>query len=83
MTNKKETNMEALTVEALHDLCIEQILKGNKDKKIIISADDEGNDYHELFHSFSEPEKIFGRRFSPCLPHGVKEKDLENYVVLG
>ena len=79
----KQKHMEAITIETLYHLCVEQMINGNKDKKILISADDEGNDYHQLFHSFSDPQKIFGGKYSPCLPYGVKKTELEDYIVLG
>lgn len=43
-----------LTVKELAALCMEQIKKGNGDKHIIISDDDEGNGYHTLFYSFTD-----------------------------
>lgn len=41
-----------LTVNELSLACQDQIRKGNGDKHIIISDDDEGNGYHTLFYSF-------------------------------
>lgn len=43
-----------LTVSRLLELCKEQVDKGNGDKHIIISDDDEGNGYHTLFYSFTD-----------------------------
>ncbi len=49
--------MEVITVRKLKDLCNEQIRKGNGDKKILISDDDEGNGYHSLFFPFTDKPK--------------------------
>lgn len=46
-----------ITVNQLLDLCKEQVKKGNGDKHIIISNDNEGNGYHTLFYAFSDDAK--------------------------
>lgn len=43
-----------LTVNQLYEACKAQIAKGNGDKHIIISDDDEGNGYHTLFYLFTD-----------------------------
>jgi hypothetical protein len=49
----------------------------------MISRDDEGNGYHELFFGISDPTKIFGGKYPPELPYGVNSTNLKEYVVLG
>ena len=39
---------KGLTVKDLYNECLRQIKKGNGDKYILISDDDEGNGYHTL-----------------------------------
>ena len=46
--------MEPMTVKRLKKLCEEQIAKGNGDKIVILSNDDEGNGYHDCFYEFTE-----------------------------
>ena len=46
--------MNIITVKQLKDLCDQQIAKGNGDKEILISQDDEGNSYHSLFYGFMD-----------------------------
>lgn len=46
--------MNAITVNELSKICLEQIAKGNGAKQIIISNDDEGNGYHSLFYGFTD-----------------------------
>ena len=43
-----------MTVAKLLAICKEQVAKGNGDKTIYLSDDDEGNGYHEMFYGFSE-----------------------------
>lgn len=45
-----------MTVQNLLNLCLNQIKKGNAEKKIFISSDDEWNSYHELFYWFTKIE---------------------------
>jgi len=47
-----------LTVKELADACNKQIAKGNGDRVIMISNDDEGNGYHYLWYEFQTPEEI-------------------------
>ncbi len=46
--------MKPVTVEDLYELCKNQIAKGNGDKTILISSDDEGNSFHTLFYTFTD-----------------------------
>lgn len=71
--------MKTITVEQLEAACREQITRGNGKKKILISSDDEGNEFHELFNTFNE-------EFTPDsyqLPFGVSPENYNEYIVLG
>ena len=46
--------MQPMTVKRLKELCEEQIKKGNGDKIVILSNDEEGNGYHECYYEFTE-----------------------------
>lgn len=48
--------MKALTIKELYNECLKEIKKGNGDKTIMISSDDEGNSYHYLWYSFTPME---------------------------
>ena len=50
--------MKPITVKELKKACEEQIKKGNGDKVIMISQDDEGNGYHYLWYSFTTMEEM-------------------------
>ncbi|MBO7614816.1 MAG: hypothetical protein J6T15_03875 [Bacilli bacterium] len=47
--------MKPITVKQLYELCKLETQKGNGDKVIMISNDDEGNGYHYLWYDFSSP----------------------------
>ncbi len=73
-----------LTIKELAALALNEVKKGNGNKKILISSDDEGNEYHELFFSFTPTKEIFGGQYAPHPPFGVTQEELLNqYVVLG
>ena len=74
--------MLGLTINDLAKYCTKQIESGNGDKKILISNDDEGNGFHELFYEFSNPQDIFNGQYPPHSPIS-KEKMFEEYVILG
>ena len=50
--------MKPLTIKDLYDECKKQMAKGNADKVIMISDDDEGNGYHYLWYSFAKAKDI-------------------------
>ncbi len=73
--------MKAITVEQLFAECVKQIKAGNGKRRILISTDDEGNGYHELFFGFS------GTDFSDMedyeLPFGLTtEEATRDYITL-
>lgn len=49
--------MKQLTINELLELCKKQVKKGNGDRQIVISDDNEGNGYHGLFYAFTEIEE--------------------------
>lgn len=50
--------MKPINVKELYKECKKQIEKGNGDKIIMISDDDEGNGYHYCWYTFSSPSEI-------------------------
>ena len=51
-----------MTVKDLALLCIEEVKKGNGDKNIVLSDDNEGNGYHGMFYGFSEVDDYFSEQ---------------------
>lgn len=70
-----------ITVEELYKLTKHEIIKGNGKKEILISRDDEGNSYHELYQGFeSNSEEIKKMANFGLLPNSV---DVNNIIILG
>ena len=75
---------ETITVDVLYAILKAARAKGLGGKKIMISSDDEGNEYHELFFGLTENvADVFSGEYAPLPPYGVDEKNLEEYVILG
>ncbi len=75
---------EAITVEQLYLECARQMKAGNGKRHILLSGDDEGNSYHELFYGFSTDMDFSGPYMEGMLPYGVTSEDVrQKYIVLG
>ena len=70
-----------LTVTELEKFCKEQIKKGNGDKHILISSDDEGNGFHTLFYAFTDADANGFDYLLGLEQDGTHTKD--NCVILG
>ena len=75
--------MKMRTINDLAKFVDAEIKKGNGEKMIMLSNDDEGNGYHGLYYAFTPTDKVFSGSYPPSLPYGVKEEELKNYVILG
>lgn len=72
--------MKQLTVKDLLAICKKEVQKGNGDRIIVISDDNEGNAYHGLFYHFTiidESEKEFFEVYDS------QEHDINKIIVLG
>lgn len=74
-----------ITIDQLLEECKKQKALGNGGKKILISSDDEGNGYHELFYGFTptidkDGKDFFEGEFAPNKPYDI---DTKEYVILG
>jgi hypothetical protein len=76
--------MKTITVNELAAFVKKAQKKVLGDKKILISADDEGNEYHELFFGFTDNlSEMLSGVYPPTL-HGVEiEEAIRDYVILG
>lgn len=70
-----------ITVKELLKLCQEQLRKGNGDKQILISNDDEGNGYHSLYYEFTDDEGVINELSRLCPFHD--HNDPKDVVILG
>lgn len=79
MANKRM----GITVEQLHVLCKKQMMEGNGKRHIIISGDDEGNSFHELFSGFTPCKDAIGDD-AFMYPYGVTPQEANrSYITLG
>ena len=73
-----------ITIDQLYLMLEKAKEDGLGSKKILISSDDEGNEYHELFFGITENvADVFSGHYAPLPPFGVSMEDLKNYVILG
>jgi len=71
----------AITVKMLYEFCNEQIKQGNGDKTVLISKDDEGNEYHPLYYEFlSDTKEIEDLIEIDIVPNGTNPNEV---VLLG
>ena len=57
-----------ITVRELFKACRTQVEKGNGDKLVLVSADDEGNYYNTLYYLFQDDvEEIKEWNFDSCM----------------
>lgn len=78
--------MNAITVNDLYNSLKKAIDAGFGDRKILLSSDDEGNEYHECFYAITTNLESFGfkSKYGPVLPTNVSPEDAEkNYVIIG
>ena len=76
-----------MTINELHRDLEKLIKAGYGNKKILISQDDEGNGYHQLWYSVTTDIKQFGFGegwAAGMLPYDLSPEEVEhNYVILG
>ena len=81
-------DLHTLTIDELWRLCVEKRKQGQGKKKILISGDDEGNSYHELYYGFTpttDPnggEDFFDASYI-VKPYGITDDNIDEYIVLG
>lgn len=74
---------KAITINELKKAVDTQVKLGNGNKRILISQDDEGNGFHELFFLFTPVKQVFdGSKYQPQAPYGV-ENNIDEYIILG
>ena len=70
-----------MTIKELYKLVVGELAKGNGDKEVFISCDDEGNGFHQLFQGFeNNPEEIKTMVNLGLLP---VDTNISNIVILG
>ena len=81
---KEKVSMQQITVKVLYELVQKEMLKGNGDKMIVLSDDNEGNGYHGMFFGFVSAPKTVKATIDAS--NGVYDSVSENpkeIVILG
>lgn len=73
--------MKAITVEELARLAKSEVAKGNGKKQILLSADDEGNEFHQMYFGFTPTDKVLCGKYPPLTDIG--DNDPNDYIILG
>ena len=73
--------MKALTINELCDLCLLQKMNGNGNKVVVISSDDECNEYHHLWEGFVDGKEVAGD-IDPYQMVHCTSQNAEDYVFL-
>lgn len=74
---------KGITIEQLYVECVKQMTSGNGKRHVMISGDDEGNSFHELFYGFSPCKDAIGDD-SSMYPFGVTPEVADKeYITLG
>lgn len=73
--------MEGITVNQLMAMCQKQIKLGNGDKQVIMSSDDECNEYHQAWEGLFEGKELKDY-VDPCQLCHCISSNMEDYVVL-
>ena len=72
---------KGITIDQLAEMCKQQQDLGNGDKMILMTSDDEGNEYHHVWEGFQDGSEltgfVCGYQMVNCLSQDVGE-----YVVL-
>ena len=73
--------MKGVTVKDLMLMCKEQIALGNGSKEVIITSDDEGNEYHQVWSGLCDGKELADWVCDSQMFH-CKSADVSEYVVL-
>lgn len=72
---------KALTIDELYKALAAERKKGNGKKRIMLSADDEGNEFHQCFYAITPITEEFSyAHFGHSMPF---KQVMEEFVILG
>ena len=70
-----------ITVKMLSEFCDDAISKGLGNRKVLISRDDEGNDFHALYYGFTTDQENIQLIAEDC---GLEDQyNLNEIILLG
>ena len=72
-----------LTLNNLLKICIDEYKKGNGDKVVMLSNDDEGNGFHYLFFGFTNAKDLLEEDDTVEDDFDEKVAPIDNTIILG
>ena len=73
--------MQGITVDQLFDMCLKQKALGNGSKCVLMSSDDEGNEYHQAWSGLASGEELV-EYVDAYQMRGCISDDVSDYIVL-
>ena len=74
--------MNGITIDQLAEMCKKQQALGNGKKMILMSSDDECNEYHQAWNGLEDGEILGDGVIDSYQMRGCVSDDVSNYVVL-
>lgn len=75
------TGMNGITIDQLAAMCAKQSALGNGKKMVLISSDDECNEYHQVWNGLEDGVKL-ADYIDEYQLRGCISKDVSDYVIL-
>jgi hypothetical protein len=73
--------MKGITINQLAAMCEEQQKLGNGNKEVIMTSDDEGNEYHQVWEGFTDGKDLVNWVCGYQMCH-CKSSNIADYVLL-
>lgn len=73
--------MKGITVDELAQMCLRMSAKGLGSKKVLMSSDDECNEYHQAWEGLTEGKEV-AEYIEQYQLRGCASANVEDYVVL-
>lgn len=73
--------MQGITVDQLAQMCLKMSAQGKGDKLVLMSSDDECNEYHQVWNGLQDGSKL--RKYVDAYQlNGCVSQDIGDYIVL-
>ena len=74
--------MQGITIDQLAAMCAKQSALGNGKKMVLMSSDDECNEYHQAWNGLEDPSTLGEGVIDEYQLSGCISKNLSDYVLL-
>jgi hypothetical protein len=73
--------MQGITVNQLAQMCLKMSAQGKGDKLVLMSSDDECNEYHQVWNGLQDGSKL--KKYVDAYQlNGCVSQDIGDYIVL-